>query len=101
EKTGSEPAEPAISESHIIFLIDDLLKIETELLQRLLRLFENPRVEEIVDQQTAHQIFEREIISPARVFLSMSLNRPNHPIDDQIANHVRRRSPPVAIGCDF
>lgn len=60
--TRSQTTEATVSEGRVTFFIDEVLEIETELIDTLVVLILQAEVEESIVEGTAHQVFDAEVV---------------------------------------
>ena len=95
-ETGGEPAESAIPERRIRFEFAQLLKIHPEFGERGTGWLDHLHIGECIDQQTADQKFEAEIIDPLAVRSLGFVIRGDPALDDPVAHGQRCRDKPIA-----
>ena len=96
EEAGGEPAEAAVAQAHVDLGIPDLLEVQAQELERLPGGLVEPGGEQIVLEEPAHEVLEREIIHPADVVRVVDALGLDHPLMDVVADGERGRDPPVA-----
>ena len=96
EETRRKTAETAVAEPHVHFALANGLPIDAEFLQRTARLVVEAGVVEIVLEQAAHEIFEREIVEPTDILLVVRALGRDEAGEDLFTNGQRRGEPPVA-----
>ena len=96
EEARSEATKAAIAKPHVDFGFADFLEVLSEGLEGLLGRIEQPGGDEIIAEETSHEILEGEIVNPADVVGVVHGLRGNHPLMDCIAHRVGGGDPPVA-----
>ncbi len=87
-ETGGEPAETAVAEPRLLFLVPDLAHVEAEILDGLLRILHDPEVDQAVAERTADQELEREIVDPFLFLGVEGLLGRNPLLDHDIAHRI-------------
>ncbi len=96
KETRGETAETAVAETHVDFALANRFPIDSEILQRVARFVVETGVVEVVLEQPAHQIFEREIVKAADVLLVVHALGGDEAGEDVFAHGQRGGDPPVA-----
>ena len=98
EKTGGQPAQPAVAQTGFHLPLADFLQSEADIFQCAAKLVAALHVEHGVAQGAAHQEFHRQVVHPLGI-LQVVTAHGFHPLrGQQIANHMRQRLKPVALG---
>ena len=95
-ETGGEPAEAAIAKRRIRFKLTQFLEIDAKFGKRSASLLDHLHIGERIDQQTADQKFEAQVIDSLAMGPLGFIVRGDPALDDPIAHGECRRNEPVA-----
>jgi len=98
EETGGEPPEAAVAQAHVELRLADFFQALAERAERGFRRLHQAGGEQVVAEEPAHEVFEREIVEAARIQPRMLGLRGNHPLVDGISDGQRRGHPPIVRG---
>ena len=95
QEAGSETAETAVTEAHILFFFENGFRIDAEFLQSGLSRFEQTCAGKIVAEQAAHQVFDGKVVTTTRLFVDVHRLRIDEAVVNQVADGAARREKPV------
>ena len=98
EVAGGEAAETAVAETHVLLRTADLLEVQAKLVQGIDCRFVQTEADEIVREQPAHQVLERQVVDSAGVLLAVRAHRIEHALEDAVAHGDGGGDPPVTVG---
>ena len=89
EEARRQPAEPAVAETGVRLLLDDLERIDLVLLAELAPDRVEQQVGDVVRQRAAHQEFERQVVDPFGVPRLVGLLGLDPALRQQVADRAR------------
>ncbi len=95
-ETGGEAPEPAIAERRIGLERAQHIEVDAKFGERVAHRLGQAEIGQRVDEQTANEKFEREIINATPVFLIIALRRREPRRNEPVAGRKRGRDEPVA-----
>ena len=98
EKTGREPPQAAIAEPRLLLLLQQVVEVQPQLRDRLLRLCVNAEIDEVVAKMRADQKFSRQIGDRARALLGIRRGGADPALQQAVAHDVGQREVVVALG---
>ncbi len=98
EEAGGETTEAAVAETHVALGLADLLEVLAERGERSPRGLIEPGRDQVVAEQPAHEVFEREIVDAADVMRVVHRLGRDHARVQLLAHGHHGGDPPVARG---
>ena len=95
EEARGKTAETAITKPHINFGLADFFKILPQAFERGVGRIEQTRGQEVIAEESAHEVLERKIINAAHVLGVVHGLRRDHALMNRIPHRQRGRDPPV------
>ena len=95
-EAGGEPAEAAVAERGVGFLLADLVEIDAKRRKRVARRLGEAEVGQAIEQQATDQEFDGEIVDGLAVGLMRAAAGAHPAVDDPVAHGERQGGEPVA-----
>ena len=92
-----ESSEAAVAQTHVLLDREEIVDVEIQALQRLLRRGVQARIDDVVLEHPPHEVFERKVVQAARVAVGLRGHCLDEAFENPVLNGAARRDPPVAL----
>ena len=87
EKAGGEPSKTAVAQRRVDLGLLDLVRVEAELAQHAAAIVQQAKVDEVIDERTANQELERQIVEPFGAGIAIAVFGGEALGDHAVADH--------------
>ena len=91
EEAGGQPAEPAVAQSRVRLLVQDLDPLAAALVERLLDQGIEHEIHDVVGERAANQKLDRNIVDPLRILPRVGLVRPQPAFGQNVSHRAGGR----------